>query len=189
MINEIFQSLHEAVKKRNRPEDFLPIEDTARKDIIHRGYLTKTIYPIKYDMMPSGKTRNTGKHIYHFKSGGASGFLEIDHDYEPSLSGHETTSVVNFELQGRPPEDDVQIHRSFVVPAFMHHINSLSPDIIKFKETFEGAEDLIRRLGTNFEISGNVATRKVDPKFGRIYSHIMKSINNKEENKDAKIRN
>ena len=185
MINEIFQSLHESVKKRNKPEDFLPLDDASKKDVIHRGYLTKTIYPIKYDMMPTGRTRNTGKHIYHFRSGGASGFLEIDHDYEPSTTGHETQSVVNFELEGKPPEDDLQVYRSFIVPSFLHHVNSVSPDIVKFMNTVDGAEDLIRRLGSDFELSANsdpiTAMRKVDPKFSRIYSHIMNSINIKKD--------
>lgn len=176
MINTVFQSLHEAVKKRNKPEDFAPLEINPGKDVIHRGWLKKSIYPIRISMIPDGKTKNTGKHVYNFKSGGASGFMEIDHNYEPLSSGHETKSTVHFELEGRPPEDDLQIYRSFIVPSFMHHVQSCAPDIIKFTDGISGAEDLIRRLGSNFSIdnkgSSLVAKKNIDPKIIRLINHL-----------------
>lgn len=175
MINTVFQSLHEAVKKRNKPEDFAPLEINPGKDVIHRGWLRSTIYPIRYDMIPDGKTKNTGKHIYSFKSGGAAGFMEIDHAYEPLPTGHETHSTINFELEGRPPEEDIQIYRSFVVPSFMHHIKSHNPDIINFASTFADADDLIRRVGSEFNIDNNgsklSAKKLIDPKIMRLISH------------------
>jgi len=184
MYNDVFQSLHESVKKRNKPEDFLP-HDYSGRDVIHRGYLNRSIYPIKYDIIPDGKTKNTGKHIYNFKSGGASGILEIDHTYQPMKTGHETQSSIHFELEGRPPEDDIQVYRSFIIPAFTHHMESLSPDIIKFMKDFDGADDLIRRLGEKFETKATnselIAMKKMDPKFSRIFSHIMKTLNIKKE--------
>lgn len=176
MINTVFQSLHEAVKKRNNPEDFLPIDINNSKDFIHRGYLKRSIYPIRLGIIPDGKTKNTGKHVYNFRSGGASGFMEIDFKYEPAPSGHETKSTVHFELEGKPPEDDIQIYRSFIVPSFMHHIQSCEPDIIKFTDGISDSEDLVRRLGSAFSIdnigSSLVAKRNIDPKIIRVIKHI-----------------
>lgn len=177
MINDIFQSLHEAVKKRNTPQDFVPFDINKTKGIIHRGYLKRSIYPIRYDMIPDGKTKNTGKHIYNFKSGGAAGFMEIDHRYDPLPSGHETQSTIHFELEGKPPEEDLQIFRSFIVPSFMHHIESHGPDIVKFTDGVADAEDLMRRLGSSFTIDNNTAKRNIDPKILRIISH-FKGDNN-----------
>lgn len=181
MINEIFQSLHEAVKKRNKPEDFAPLEINPGKDVIHRGWLKKSIYPIRYDMIPNGKTNNTGKHIYNFKSGGAAGFMEIDHEYRPLPSGHETHSTINFELEGRPPEEDIQIYRSFILPSFMHHINSHRPDIINFTSGVMNADDLIRRMGSEFVIDNTGSSlsvkRVIDPKIIRLISHLKNGGN------------
>jgi len=179
MINEIFQSIHESVKKRNKPEDFLP-NDYSGRDVIHRGYLNRSIYPIKYDIIPDGKTKNTGKHIYNFKSGGAFGVLEIDHKYQPMKTGHETKSLVHFELEGRPPEDVIQVYRSFVVPSFLHHLDSHRPDIISFSDSVINIDDLIRRAGTKFELdpsSSSMIRRLIDPKILRLIKHFKGESN------------
>ena len=105
MYNDVFKSLNESIKKRNSPADFLPVDEKDLKDVIHRGYLKKSAYPIKWDIVPDGKTKNSGKHIYSFRSGGASGILEIEHKYAPQNSGHETRSRVHFELNGKPRKD------------------------------------------------------------------------------------
>jgi hypothetical protein len=180
MINNVFQSVHEAVKKRNNPEDFLP--QNSSKDIIHRGYLKKSSYPIKYDLLPDGKTKNTGKHVYSFKQGNFSGILEIDHTYSPLISGHETRSKIHFEINNKSPEEEIQIYRSFIVPSFMHHIESHRPDIINFNDSVINSDDLVRRLGNSFEsIPGKSisAKRKLDPKISRIFAHIKKRLNTK----------
>lgn len=176
MINEIFQSIHESVKKRNKPEDFLP-HDYSGKDVIHRGYLNRSIYPIRYDIIPDGKTKNTGKHIYNFKSGGASGFLEIDHRYEPMSTGHETRSSVHFELEGKPPEEEIQVYRSFIIPSFLHHIESHEPDVISFSNSVINIDDLIRRLGKKFELDQNnpkITKKVMDPKILRLIKALKK---------------
>lgn len=173
MVNEVFQSLHESVKRRNKAEDFLPNPSHVGK-VIHRGYLNRSIYPIKYDIIPDGKTKNTGKHIYNFKSGGASGFLEIDHKYSPMETGHETKSSVHFELEGTPPEEEIQVYRSFIVPSFLHHIESHKPDIVLFNDSVINMDDLIRRLGKGFETDPSnsmVARRIMDPKILRLINH------------------
>lgn len=177
MIKDIFKSLNESIKKRNSPSDFLPVEKDNLKDVIHRGYLRKSAYPIKYDIIPDGKTKNSGKHIYSFRSGGASGILEIDHKYAPQNSGHETRSRVHFELNGKPPEEDIQIYRSFILPSLTHHMESHNPDIVDFSDSVMHSDDLIRRLGDKFEIdkSGRTAKKKVDPKILRVISHFKKS--------------
>jgi hypothetical protein len=183
MINDVFKSLHESIKKRNSPSDFLPTDKENLKDIIHRGYLKKSAYPIKYDIIPDGKTKNTGKHIYSFKSGGSSGFLEIDHKYSPQQSGHETRSKVHFELEGKPPEDDIQIYRSFIVPAMMHHMQSHSPDIVDFSDSVIHHDDIIRRIGAKFESdtknNSRTIKKKIDPKILRVISH-FKTLNKKQ---------
>lgn len=186
MYDDVFKSLNESVRKRNKPEDFLP-HDTEGRDVIHRGYLKRSTYPIRYDMIPDGKTKNTGKHIYNFKNGDASGFMEIDHKYSPSLSGHETVSKINFEIEGKPEDQEIQIYRSFIVPSIMHHVESHKPDIIHFLPSVVNSEDLFRRLGSSFEMLKTddnklVAKRKVDPKISRIFTHIKKSLNNKRGN-------
>lgn len=178
MINHVFQSLHEAVKKRNNPEDFLP--QNLTRDVIHRGYLRKTSYPIKYDLIPDGKTKNTGKHIYSFKNGNSYGFLEIDHKYSPTMSGHETKSNIHFEMEGKSPMEKIDIYRSFIVPSFLHHTSSHDPDIINFKDTVINTDDLVRRLGSKFEtVNGSslTARKKLDPKISRIFGHIKKKLN------------
>jgi hypothetical protein len=51
------------------------------------------------------------------------------------MSGHETESEVNFEMQTHPLAEEtspIDIYRSFVVPSLMHHLESHKPDIIKF---------------------------------------------------------
>ena len=181
MYNDVFKSLNESIKKRNSPADFLPVDKKDLKDVIHRGYLKKSAYPIKWDIVPDGKTKNSGKHIYSFRSGGASGILEIEHEYAPQNSGHETRSKVHFELNGKPPEEDIQIYRSFIVPSLMHHMKSHNPDIVDFSDSVMHPDDLIRRLGNKFEINknGKSAKKKVDPKILRVISHIKKHINKK----------
>lgn len=182
MYNDVFKSLNESVKRRNSPSDFLPVDKENLKDVIHRGYLKKSAYPIKYDIIPDGKTKNSGKHIYSFRSGGASGFLEIDHNYAPQKSGHETKSKVHFELEGKPPEEDIQIYRSFIVPAMMHHMQSHSPDIVEFSDSVMHSDDLIRRFGNTFETEGKenskTVKKKLDPKILRVISH-FKNLNKK----------
>jgi hypothetical protein len=176
MFDEIFKSLNESVKKRNSPSDFLPADRENLKDVIHRGYLRRSAYPIKYDIVPDGKTKNSGKHIYSFRSGGASGILEIDHSYAPQQSGHETRSKIHFELNGKPPEDDIQIYRSFIIPSVSHHMESSNPDIIDFSDSVMNYDDLIRRFGSNFEMdkNGKTARRKMDQKILRLMSMMKK---------------
>jgi hypothetical protein len=178
MYNDVFKSLNESVKKRNSTSDFLPTGKENLKDVIHRGYLRRSAYPIRYDMIPDGTTKNSGKHVYSFRSGGSSGFLEIDHSYAPQQSGHETKSKIRFELEGKPPEEDIQVYRSFILPSFMHHMQSHSPDMISFDDSVDGHDDLVRRLGDKFEPVGENSRnfrKKVDPKILRIISHFKKT--------------
>lgn len=184
MYGEIFKSIHESVKRRYNADDYMPrMPEEMKKDVIHRGYLRRTQYPIRYDLIPDGKTKNTGKHVYHFNGDKVSGVLEIDHAYSPSTSGHETKSAVNFEVSGMTPENEIEVYRSFLVPAFTHHVDSHNPDIISFKDNIINLDDLTRRTGSKFvqHINGEKMSlkKKVDPKFSRIFSHIRKKLNNK----------
>jgi hypothetical protein len=182
MINEVFNSIHESIKRRYSSDDFMPrLPEEMKSDVIHRGYLRKTQYPIRYDLIPDGKTKNTGKHVYHFKNDNLTGFIEINHQYAPSMSGHETKSHVKFEVEGMKPEEEIDVYRSFVVPSILHHVRSHNPDVVNFENGVLHTEDLIRRMGSSFEANTGsdkiTAKRKVDPKFSRIFSHIKKRIN------------
>lgn len=183
MYNDVFKSLNESVKKRNSPSDFVPVKSDKLKEVIHRGYIRSTGIPIKYDIIPDGKSGNSGKHIYHFKNGQTSGILEIDHKYAPMNSGHETRSKIHFELTGGQITETfnemIEVFRSIIVPSFMHHVKSHKPDIIEFSDSVPHSDDLLRRLGSGFEISGKTAKRKIDPKITRMITHIRNINKNK----------
>ena len=87
MFNELFQSLHESIKKRNTPDSFIP-SDIISSDVIHRGYIKDATFPLKYDFVPDGKGHsNSGSHVYSFRDNNLSGVIEINHRYNPSMSG------------------------------------------------------------------------------------------------------
>ena len=54
MFNELFQSLHEAVKKRNTPDSYI-IDGEKNSDVIHRGYVRNAPFPLRHDFLPDGK--------------------------------------------------------------------------------------------------------------------------------------
>jgi len=181
MINEVFKSIHESIKRRNTEDSYIPLSDVPSKDVIHRGYIRKTGIPIRYDMIPDGKHGNSGKHVYHFKDGNNAGFMEIDHKITPKTSGHETISTVKFEMEG-VPEIPIELYRGVIVPAFIHHYESHEPDIIDFDSSVIHSNDLIRRLGSKFDMSekengSRRAIKKLDPKISRILVHIKKTLN------------
>ena len=188
MFNELFQSLHEAVKKRNTPDSYV-IDGKSENDIIHRGYVRDASFPLRYDFLPDGKgSRNSGTHVYVFNNEGTSGVIEIAHRYSPKESGHETHSKVSFEMNsGRKPKD-IDIHRT-ILPAVLHHMKSHSPDIVEFSPSIKFSDDIIRRIGKNFdsyektseEGVSRIAKRKLDPRIGRVMSHIKKRLNNNKE--------
>lgn len=180
MFDELFQSLHESIKRRNTPDSFIP-SDIISKDVIHRGYIKDASFPLKYDFIPDGKGHsNSGSHVYSFRDGENSGLIEIKHIHKPNLSGHETVSTISFEMnQGKSPEE-IEIHR-MILPALNHHVRSHGPDIIKFEESIPFIDTLIRKLGSNFEsfeTKGNkIVKRKIDPRTQRIIGHIKTKIN------------
>lgn len=186
MINEIFQSLHEAVKKRNTPDSFIPAKGDS-KDVIHRGYLTKTGVPIKYDFIPDGTFANSGTHVYNFKDRTTRALLSVIHKVkEPDRNGYETSSSISFEMMGEEPKDHpVNLYRNFVLPAFKHHIETHKPEIVTVNPGTQFAEDMMRRLGSNYDISTKktsegvafVGNKKLDSKIQRILSNIRKSLN------------
>ena len=168
MINEIFNSIHESIKRRNTPDSFIP-SDLISKDIIHRGYIKDASFPLKYDFIPDGKGHsNSGSHVYSFRDGDRSGIIEINHRYKPNLSGHETISNISFEMNNGKSPEEIEIHR-MILPALQHHI----------------VETLIRKLGSNFEsfeTKGNqIVKRKIDPRTQRIIGHIRSKINKNKE--------
>ena len=190
MYKPVFQSLNEAIKVRNTPDSFLPMSDVPSKDVIHRGYIRKTGIPIRYDVIPDGKYSNSGKHIYHFKDGNSSGFLEIDHKINPKMDGRETFSSVKFEMSGDPKEIPIDIYRGVIVPAILHREQSHKPDVFDFDSSVVHSDDIIRRLGSKFEFSESStpdgkprrkASRKMDPKVSRILTHIKKRLNKRKK--------
>lgn len=183
MYKPVFQSLNEAIKVRNTPDSFLPLPEVPSKDVIHRGYIRKTGIPIRYDVIPDGKYSNSGKHIYHFKDGNSSGFLEIDHKIDPKPDGRESFSSVKFEMSGDPKEIPIDIYRGVIVPAILHHEQSHKPDIFDFDASVVHSDDIIRRLGPKFDFNEmstsdglikRKASRKMDPKVSRILTHIKR---------------
>ena len=184
MINEIFNSIHESIKRRNTPDSFIP-SDLISKDIIHRGYIKDASFPLKYDFIPDGKGHsNSGSHVYSFRDGDRSGIIEINHRYKPNLSGHETISNISFEMNNGKSPEEIEIHR-MILPALQHHMKSHGPDIIRFGENIPFVETLIRKLGSNFEsfeTKGNqIVKRKIDPRTQRIIGHIRSKINKNKE--------
>lgn len=188
MFNELFQSLHEAVKKRNTPDSYV-IDDKLEDGVIHRGYIRDASFPLRYDFLPDGKgSKNSGTHVYVFNNEGASGVIEIKHKYSPKDTGHETHSKVSFEMNsGRKPKD-IDIHRT-ILPAVLHHMKSHSPDILEFSPSVKFSDDIIRRIGKNFdsyektsdEGVARIAKRKLDPKISRVMNHIKKRLNTNKE--------
>jgi hypothetical protein len=184
MINEVFKSLHESIKRRNTPDSFIP-SDIIAKDVIHRGYIKDATFPLKYDFVPDSKGHaNSGNHVYSFKNRNMSGVIDISHEYRPDMSGRETVSKLSFEMnQGESPTE-IDLHR-MVLPALKHHIRSHEPDVIKFEENIPFIETLIRKIGSKFEsfdIKGNtIVKKKIDPKTQRIIGHIRSKINKNKE--------
>jgi hypothetical protein len=187
MFNELFQSLHEAVKKRNTPDNYV-IDGKDSEDVIHRGYIDAS-FPLRYDFIPDGRgIKNSGIHAYAFDNDGIKGVVEIHHKYSPKESGHETHSRVSFEMtNGRRPKD-IQIHRT-ILPAILHHMKSHSPDIVEFGPSVKFSDDLIRRLGKKFdsyektseEGTTRIAKRKLDQRTSRVVQHIKKRLNRNKE--------
>jgi hypothetical protein len=191
MINEVFKSLHESVKKRNTPEAHV-LSSPKDVNVIHRGYIRNSAYPIKYDFVPTekGKSKNEGTHVYRFSNKSNIGLIEINHKLNASQdSGHETTSTILSELGDF--ERDINLERT-VVPAVVHHIKSHDPDIIKLKKGFAYTKDLLERIDPDDKIYVKTKTefgttlKKATPindKAKRIISHIKSKLrlnNNKE---------
>ena len=189
MYNDVFKSLHESVKRRNTPDSFLPLEKKSKKPTIHRGYLKTGAVPIRYDFIPDGEQyANSGSHVYSFRDKNNSGTINIVHTYSPLLSGHETRSTLTFEPNGTEPSDDIAIHR-MVIPILQHHMKSHAPDVINFTKSVKFSDDLIRRLGSGFDLfktktkNGKISIAKkiIDPKTSRVISHIRNHINKREK--------
>ena len=185
MFKDVFQTINESIKKRNNPEDFFP-KTNSGKDIIHRGYLSTAKYPIQYSFMPNdGNNLNSGSHIYHFKDGDLGGVVEISHKFNPSMSGHETKSHVKFEYIGKDKLEPIDLHR-IVIPIINHHVKSHDPDTIIFDKSIRYADDIIRRIGSQYIVSKNessmIAKKNIDAKTKRIISHIKKKLNKSKEN-------
>lgn len=188
MFDHVFQSLHESVKKRNTPDSFIPSKTPGGRDVIHRGYLKKTGFPIKYDFVPDNKLPNSGTHVYNFKNKDVKALLSILHDVkEPNKSGHETTSRVSFEFTGKQPDGHpIELYRDFILPAFTHHVQSHKPEIVIIEPGFHYSEDMLRRLGVNYDVKKKtgkngttfIGTKKLDSKIKRILSSVKKSLNN-----------
>jgi len=184
MFDKLFQSLHESIKKRNTPDSFIP-SDVVARDVIHRGYIKDATFPLKYDFVPDGKGHsNSGSHVYSFKDNNINGVVEINHRYNPSMSGHETISQLSFEMNQGDSPSEVDVYR-MILPALNHHMRSHGPDIIRFGENIPFADTLIQKLGSNFDtfnINGNtIVKKKIDPKTQRIMRHIKNKLNNKEK--------
>lgn len=185
MIREVFQSINESIKKRNNPEDFISKSSSDDKDIIHRGYIKNAQYPIRYSFIPDGKgSANSGTHAYHFKDGNVSGVVEILHKYSPDMSGVETKSHVNYENTGTEKLDSYDLHR-MIIPIMKHHVKSHDPDVITFAKQIRYADDVVRRLGSQYLVSDGkdklTAKKNIDPKMKRVLSHIKKKLNNNKE--------
>jgi hypothetical protein len=185
MYNDVFQSLHESVKKRNTPDAFL-VDSPDSIDVIHRGYIKDAAFPIKYDFIPKNKktrSKNEGSHIYSFANEGMNGVVEINHRTNSNIeSGHETTSTFSMETPGFP--SDVFLRRT-ILPAVMHHIDSHQPDILKFEKGFKFIPDLLERIdpkGKKFTVTygeNNTTIKRsspIDDKTKRIIDHIKKKI-------------
>lgn len=184
MINEIFQSVNESIKRRNNPEDFLP-KNSIDKEIIHRGYIKNAQFPIRYSFIPDGKGNvNSGLHIYNFKDKNINGVVEISHKYSPSMSGHETKSHIQFEYLGSDKLDSIDLHR-MVLPIINHHVKSHNPDVFSFSKSIKNADDIVRRLGSSYISTkgehSTIAKKIIDPKTDRILKHIKKKLNTNKE--------
>lgn len=192
MIDKLFQSLHESVKKRNTPDSYV-IEDPKDIDVIHRGYIKNAAMPLKYDFIPreDGKSRNEGDHVYKFGSTTKGGVVHIDHRVNKNQeSGHETTSTFASEISNL--QTDIDLRRT-IIPAVLHHIKSHDPDILKFKSGFKFLSDIMKELDPEkkkFAIKktkfGTILIKNtpIDEKSKRIVSHIKSkmSINKNKEN-------
>lgn len=187
MINKVFQSLHESIKRRNTPDSFIPPKIPYGKDVVHRGYLKSTSYPIRYDYIPDEKTSNSGSHVYSFTDGGRKGVVEIIHKYSPKMSGHETISKINFEITENLTEEYIDIYRGAILPSILHHIKSHAPDILHFSRSVKYADDILRRIKGDFDMverespEGKIVLGKriLDPKISRVSAYIKKRINKK----------
>lgn len=186
MIKKVFNSIHESVKKRNTPDNFI-IDGPSDVNVIHRGYIKNSFYPLKYDFVPrdEGKSKNEGEHVYSFSKEKTKGVVSINHRVNKNIeSGHETTSTVSFQLDDI--ESGIDIART-LIPAIVHHIKSHDPDIIKIEKGFKFSKKLMSRIDPKkdkFDIkktkTGIVIKKKqpIDEKSKRIISHIQKKLNN-----------
>lgn len=183
MFNELFQSINESIKKRNNPDDFLP-SASSHGDVIHRGYLRNAAFPIRYSFIPSNdEGSNSGTHIYHFKDGNISGVVEINHRISRSLSGHETKSSISYENMGVEKMEPIDLHR-MILPIVSHHVKSHDPDVIHFMDGIRYFDDIVRRLGNNYESSTanqKIVKKKIDPKTKRIIDHVKNKLNKNKE--------
>lgn len=184
MIKQLFQSLHESVKKRNTPDAYV-VASSKEDASIHRGYINNSAYTLKYDFLPNekGTSRNEGKHLYSFADGANKGTVEINHRINANQdSGHETTSTVlaNHDLF----TDDVSLRRT-VIPAVLHHIKSHDPDIVTLKSGFQFTDDLLARLDPESTKYNKQKTKQgivlkkimpIDDKSKRIIAHIKKKL-------------
>lgn len=185
MIKKLVQSLQESVKKRNTPEAFV-VNTSDDANIIHRGYIKNSTWPIKYDFMPASKQqfKNDGLHLYRFMNSGSMGVVQINHKLNKNIkTGHETISMISAELGDF--ENNVELQRT-VLPAILHHLGSHDPDIIELKKGFKYTKDLVSRIdpeGKKFEISkekeGTIIKKKspLGEKAKRIIDNIQSSIN------------
>ena len=185
MIDKLFQSIHESVKKRNTPDAY--VVDAPGDNLINRGYIRNATLPIKMEFIPgeNQNSKNEGKHIYRFGKGKSMGLIIANHKVNKKQdTGHETTSTISNEIDGFEKNVDLQ---RILVPAVMHHIHSIDPDIIVFKNGFKYMKELLSRIdpeGKKFTTmdkeTGTVLkkTAPIDAKAQRIVNHIKKSINN-----------
>jgi hypothetical protein len=186
MIEKLVQSLHESVKKRNTADSY--ITDSPGDNVIHRGYIRNATLPIKYEFLPAEeqKSKNEGKHIYRFGSGKSMGVIIVNHKMNKKQdTGHETTSTINYETDGF--ENNVDLQR-ILVPAIMHHFQSLDPDIINFNGGFRYTKELMSRIdpkGEKFTVTKKESgltlkkSKPLDAKAMRVVNHIKKTINTK----------
>ena len=184
MYNDVFKSLNESVKKRNTPDSHI-LSSPKDVNVIHRGYIRNSAYPIKYDFIPKekGKSKNEGTHVYRFSNKSNIGIIEIEHKLNTSQdSGHETTSTISSELGEL--ERDINLERT-MVPAVVHHIKSHEPDIIRLKKGYPYTKDLLERIDSEGNIYdqtktdfGTILKKKtpIPDKAKRIISHIKKQL-------------
>lgn len=184
MIEKLIQSLHESIKQRNTPDAFV-VDMPSDANVIHRGYIRNSTYPLRYDFVPKekAKSKNEGDHVYKFGAVNSGGVIHIEHKINSNLeSGHETTSIIKTEITG--VEKNIGLMRT-VIPAVMHHIKSHKPDIIKLDKSFKFKKILLKRIdpsNNKYTVTQgkNETIIKIktplDDKSKRIISHIKSKL-------------